>query len=104
MASQSGVPTREQSISFEGRDLTNSKSTMAELGVGDDAVLLLRRKVTVAGRYVVSSQYNHASILISIFIQSLRSMEQDSEMMRLQILGDPRLMHQLREVCVVCYL
>ena len=55
MASQSGVPTREQSISFEGRDLTNSKSTMAELGVGDDAVLLLRRKVTVAGRYVVSS-------------------------------------------------
>ena len=55
MASQSGVPTREQSISFEGRDLTNSKSTMAELGVGDDAVLLLRRKVTVAGRYVVFS-------------------------------------------------
>ena len=55
MASQSGVPTREQSISFEGRDLSNSKSTMAELGVGDDAVLLLRRKVTVAGRYVVFS-------------------------------------------------
>lgn len=26
-------------------------------------------------------------------------MEQDSEMMRLQILGDPNLMRQLREVC-----
>lgn len=75
LEAESGIPTREQSISFEGRDLNNSKSTMAELGVADDAVLLLRRKVTVAGR----------------------SMEQDSEMMRLQLLGDPTLMRQLRE-------
>ncbi|GBE79827.1 DNA damage-inducible protein [Sparassis crispa] len=48
---------------------------MAGCGVGDHAILLLRRKVNVAGR----------------------TAEQDAEMMRLQLLGDPVLMQQLRE-------
>lgn len=72
---ESGIPVTEQSISYEGRDLSNPKATMRECGVGENAMLLLRRKVNVAGR----------------------SGEQDSEMMRLQILGDPDLMNQLRQ-------
>ncbi|KAL5530330.1 DDI1 [Sanghuangporus sanghuang] len=75
LEAESGIPANEQSISWDGHDLNRPKATMAELGVGDDAVLVLRRKITVAGR----------------------SLEQDAEMMRLQILGDPELMRQLRE-------
>jgi len=75
LEADSGIPVAEQSISFQGTDLVNPKATISECGVGDDAVLLLRRKVTVAGRTI----------------------EQDAEMMRLQLLGDPELMRQLRE-------
>ncbi|CAL1700332.1 unnamed protein product [Somion occarium] len=48
---------------------------MLELGVGDHAMLLLRKKVQIAGREAAM----------------------DSEMMRLQLLGDPALMQQLQE-------
>jgi len=75
LEAESGIPTTEQSISYDGRDLNNPKATMKECGVGENAMLLLRRRVNVAGR----------------------SGEQDSEMMRLQILGDPNLMNQLRQ-------
>ncbi|KAI0328221.1 hypothetical protein GY45DRAFT_1020488 [Cubamyces sp. BRFM 1775] len=74
LEAESGIPVAEQSLSYEGRDLSNPKATMRESGVGDHAMLLLRRKVQVAGR----------------------SVEQDAEMMRLQLLGDPALMNQLR--------
>ncbi|KAI0080834.1 hypothetical protein K474DRAFT_100659 [Panus rudis PR-1116 ss-1] len=76
LEAESGIPVQEQSISYEGRDLSNPKATMSELGVVDHATLLLRRKVNIAGRPA----------------------EQDAEMMRLQVLGDPVLMQQLREV------
>ncbi|KAL6309811.1 hypothetical protein BKA93DRAFT_285241 [Sparassis latifolia] len=75
LEAESGIPVDEQSISLEGRDLNDPKATMAGCGVGDHAILLLRRKVNVAGR----------------------TAEQDAEMMRLQLLGDPVLMQQLRE-------
>ncbi|KAG5729601.1 DNA damage-inducible protein 1, partial [Termitomyces sp. T112] len=52
------------------------KRTMQELGVGTSAMLLLRRKVS-----------NPAG----------QNIAQDAEMMRLQVLGNPQLMHQLRE-------
>lgn len=74
LEAESGIPVNEQSISYEGRDLSNPKATMRECGVGDHAMLLLRRKVSVAGR----------------------TLEQDAEMMRLQLLGDPELMRQLQ--------
>ena len=44
----------EQSISIDGRELNNSKATIHECGVREDAVLLLRRKVIVAGRSVLA--------------------------------------------------
>lgn len=47
---KSGIPVSEQSISYDGRELNNVKSTMEGLGVSDDAMLLIRRKVSVAGR------------------------------------------------------
>lgn len=76
LEAESGISINEQSISFEGRDLSNPNATMASLGLGSHPMLLLRRKVSVAGR----------------------TAEQDAEMMRLQILGDPNLMAQLRAV------
>jgi hypothetical protein len=47
---QSGIPTAEQSIHYENRELNDPKKTVAEYGVQDRSMLLLRRKVTVAGR------------------------------------------------------
>jgi hypothetical protein len=47
---KSGIPVAEQSISYDGRELSNAKATMEGLGVSDDAMLLIRRKVSVAGR------------------------------------------------------
>ncbi|KAF5371209.1 hypothetical protein D9758_004111 [Tetrapyrgos nigripes] len=76
LEAESGIPPAEQSITYEGRDLSNPKATMHELGVANHAMLTLRRKVV-----------NPAGAPI----------EQDSEMMRLQLLGDPNLMRQLRE-------
>ncbi|KAI1791045.1 snare binding protein [Ganoderma leucocontextum] len=77
LEAESGIPVSEQSLSYEGRDLSNPKETMAQCGVGEKSVLLLRRKVHVPG--------------------TSRAVEQDTEMMRLQILGDPQLMAQLRQ-------
>ncbi|CAL1700326.1 unnamed protein product [Somion occarium] len=79
LEAESGIPVQEQSISYQNRDLTNQKATMLELGVGDHAMLLLRKKVQIAG----SLNFREAAM--------------DSEMMRLQLLGDPALMQQLQE-------
>lgn len=75
LEAESSIAVTEQSLSHEGRELSNKSATIKSLGVGNQAMLLLRRKVTIAGRPA----------------------EQDSEMMRLQLLGDPALMTQLRE-------
>jgi DNA damage-inducible protein 1 len=62
-ARQSSIPVNEQSISYEGRELNNPKSTIRQLGVqGENAMLLLRRKVAnVGGRYV-RTQYTRCYI------------------------------------------
>lgn len=47
---QSNIPVNEQGLSYEGRDLTNPKATIRELGVqGENAMILLRRKVANVG-------------------------------------------------------
>ncbi|KAJ3545988.1 hypothetical protein NM688_g5563 [Phlebia brevispora] len=75
LEAESGIPTGEQSISYEGHDLSNPKATMRECGVSDHAILQIRRKVQIGGQ----------------------TAEQDAEMMRLQLLGDPNLMRQLQQ-------
>ncbi|KAI0005045.1 hypothetical protein BJV74DRAFT_321274 [Russula compacta] len=75
LEAESGIPPTEQSISYDGRELGNTKATMEELGVSNDAMLLFRRKINVAGR----------------------TAEQDSEMARLQILGNPHLLRELQQ-------
>jgi len=81
LEAESGLPPSEQSISYDGRELNNAKATMEEeLGPASDVMLLLRRKISVAGRTV----------------------EQDAEMIRLQILGDPNLMRELHAVLRFC--
>ncbi|KAJ8502336.1 hypothetical protein ONZ45_g11862 [Pleurotus djamor] len=77
LEAESGIPVSEQSISYDGRDLSNPKATMTGLGVrGPSATLLLRRRV----------------------VNSVgQTIEQDAEMMRLQLLGDPDLMRQLQQ-------
>lgn len=76
LEAESSIPIAEQSISYENRELSNPKATISQLGVeGENAMLVIRRRVAnIAGR----------------------PMEQDTEMMRLQILGDPQLMRQLQ--------
>ncbi|KAJ8698688.1 DNA damage-inducible protein 1 [Pleurotus ostreatus] len=77
LEAESGIPIGEQSISYEDRDLHNPGATINQLGVrGPSATLLLRRRVV-----------NSAG----------QTIEQDSEMMRLQLLGDPDLMGQLQQ-------
>ncbi|CAE6397008.1 unnamed protein product [Rhizoctonia solani] len=75
LEAECGIPVNEQSIAHEGRELNDPKATLTSAGVQDGAMLQLRRKAVVAGRNVAH----------------------DEEMMRLQILGDPNLMRQLRE-------
>ncbi|KAI3595140.1 dna damage-inducible v-snare binding protein [Moniliophthora roreri] len=76
LEAESGIPISHQSISYEGRDLNNPKATIRELGImGNQATLTLKRKV-----------FNPAG----------QPLEHDSEMMRLQLLGDTGLMNELR--------
>ena len=72
--------------------------------MGDKAMLLLRKKINVAGMRV------HENHLRSMFVDvphlfhssGSRDIEQDSETMRLQVLGDPALMRQLEHVSHYC--
>ncbi|KAI9574408.1 aspartyl protease-domain-containing protein [Boletus coccyginus] len=75
LEAESGVPVPEQAISLQGRELSQPSATMRALGVSDDAMLLLRRRVVSSGREA----------------------SQDAEMMRLQILGNPDLLRQVQE-------
>jgi DNA damage-inducible protein 1 len=74
LEAETGIPIAEQSIHFEGKDLNDPKKTIQDYEVPNASLLLLRRKVSAAGRTI----------------------EQDAEMMRLQILGNPHLLRQLQ--------
>jgi len=75
LEAESGIPITEQSVHYNGQDLNDPKKTMVDYGVTDNSMLLLRRKVTVAGR----------------------TLEHDTEMMRLQLLGDPQLLRRVQQ-------
>ncbi|KAG8702045.1 DNA damage-inducible protein 1 [Ceratobasidium sp. 394] len=75
LEAECGIPVADQRISHNGVDLVDPKATLSSAGVQEDAMLQLRRKAVIAGRTV----------------------EHDDEMMRLQLLGDPNIMRELRE-------
>ncbi|TFK82978.1 hypothetical protein K466DRAFT_279641 [Polyporus arcularius HHB13444] len=77
LEAESGIPVSEQHISFGTKNLDNPKATMRECGIGDKAELSLKRKV-----YVPAAG---------------REMQQDAEVSRYRLLGDPALMEQLRQ-------
>ncbi|KAF8827209.1 hypothetical protein HHX47_DHR5000620 [Lentinula edodes] len=81
LEAESGIPTTDQSISYQNNDLTSSpsslKRTLRQLNVSDSAMLSLRRKAMIA--------------------PSGQSVDHDSETMRLQLLGSPDLMSQLEQ-------
>jgi len=93
---KSGISPAEQSISYDGRELSDTKATMEGLGVTDNAMLLFRRKVNVAGRCFLADLGSHLGRCGAHLVS--RAAEQDAEMMRLQILGDPNLMSLVRQV------
>ncbi|KAG6900435.1 hypothetical protein C0993_010823 [Termitomyces sp. T159_Od127] len=76
LEAECGIPVPEQSIWLDNKELNGPKRTMRELGVETNAMLLLRRRVS-----------NPAG----------QNIPQDAENLRLQILGNPQLVQQLRE-------
>ncbi|KAL8281415.1 hypothetical protein RQP46_006099 [Phenoliferia psychrophenolica] len=82
LEAESGIPTADQLVFYSGRQLTGLKETLESYGVQQDDMLLVRQKsqapqpaaTSVAGRNV----------------------DEESETMRRQILGNPQLMAQLR--------
>ncbi|KAJ3736224.1 aspartyl protease-domain-containing protein [Lentinula guzmanii] len=81
LEAESGIPTADQSISYQNNDLTSTpssfKRTLRQLNVSDSAMLSLRRKAMIA--------------------PSGQPVDHDSETMRLQLLGSPDLMSQLEQ-------
>jgi len=73
---------------------------MKDSGVGDKAMLLLRKKINVAGMRVYGYHLRSTFVNVPCLFHSSgsREIEQDSETMRLQVLGDPALMRQLEHV------
>ncbi|CAE6487612.1 unnamed protein product [Rhizoctonia solani] len=53
-----GIPVAEQSITHNGNELRDPKATLASAGVQEDAMLHLRRKVLVAGRYAIHDPFH----------------------------------------------
>ncbi|KAG9080246.1 DNA damage-inducible protein 1, partial [Ceratobasidium sp. 370] len=74
LEAECGIPVADQRISHNGVDLVDPKIMLSSIGMQEDAMLQLGRKAVVARRTI----------------------EHDDEMMRLQLLGDPNIMRQLR--------
>jgi hypothetical protein len=66
---KSGVPPAEQSISYDGRELGDTKATMEGLGVMDDAMLLFQRKVNIGGRCFSHRWASHRATKHSFVLQ-----------------------------------
>ncbi|GAA5943256.1 Ddi1p [Sporobolomyces koalae] len=85
LEADSGIPTGEQLLFFSGRQLTNPSDSLESYGIKSGDMLLLRQKST-ASSSTPRSQPPVAG----------RNVDEDSETMRRQLLGNPQLMAQLR--------
>ncbi|GAA5886284.1 hypothetical protein JCM5296_003548 [Sporobolomyces johnsonii] len=81
LEAESGIAVDDQLLFFSGKQLTGLKDSLESSGVNSGDVLLLRQKSTDPGSQSVAG----------------RNVDRDSEIMRRQLLGDPRQMARLRE-------
>ncbi|GAA5996943.1 Ddi1p [Rhodotorula paludigena] len=76
----SGIPVSDQLLFFSGRHLTELQNSLESYGVKEGDLLLLRKKSADSGAAEVAG----------------RNIEAEAETMRRQVIGDPRLMAELR--------
>ncbi|GAA5936836.1 hypothetical protein JCM3775_002721 [Rhodotorula graminis] len=80
LEADSNIPASDQLIFFNGRQLTGLKDSLESCGVKADDLLLLRQKSKDPSTEAVAG----------------RNVDAEAETMRRQVLGDPRLMGELR--------
>ncbi|GAA5854450.1 hypothetical protein JCM9279_006608 [Rhodotorula babjevae] len=80
LEADSNIPATDQLIFFNGRQLTGLKDSLESCGVKADDLLLLRQKSKDPSTEAVAG----------------RNVDAEAETMRRQVLGDPRLMGELR--------
>ncbi|GAA5822988.1 hypothetical protein JCM5353_007844 [Sporobolomyces roseus] len=85
LEADSGIPVADQLLFFSGRQLTNQKDSLESYGIKSGDMLLLRQKSSEPSNASGSSQGVAG-----------RNVDEDSEVMRRQLLGNPQLMAQLR--------
>lgn len=110
------IPVNEQQIFYHGKRLNQaSNSSLSSCGINSDEMLELKRVVSsssqpdapsaVAGGWVLSLDrirlvsWNEKLKTIRVDDLASRNIAHDFDRMRLQMLGDPHLMSQLRAVC-----
>ncbi|GAA5823237.1 hypothetical protein JCM10212_003600 [Sporobolomyces blumeae] len=94
LEADSGIPVGEQLLFFSGRQLVNPQESLESYGVKPGDMLFLRQKSTAMD---ASSSARRAPAGPSAADQVAgRNVDEDSEVMRRQLLGNPQLMAQLR--------
>ncbi|GAA5976776.1 hypothetical protein JCM5350_007244 [Sporobolomyces pararoseus] len=86
LEADSGIAVDDQLLFFSGRQLTNPKDSLESYGIKSGDMLLLRQKSNEPN----NSRGGQAPPVAG------RNVDQDSETMRRQLLGNPQLMSQLR--------
>lgn len=91
LEADSGIAVGDQLLFFSGRQLTNPKESLESYGIKSGDMLLLRAK----SREPQASTSSRGTQATSAPVAG-RNVEEDSEIMRRQLLGNPQLMSQLR--------
>ncbi|GAA5887166.1 hypothetical protein JCM16303_002211 [Sporobolomyces ruberrimus] len=86
----SGIEPGNQLLFFSGRQLTNPKDSLESYGIRSGDMLLLRQKSSQPSATGSSSSSSRPAPVAG------RNVDEDSEVMRRQLLGNPQLMAQLR--------
>ncbi|GAA5838734.1 hypothetical protein JCM3766R1_001575 [Sporobolomyces carnicolor] len=90
LEADSGITVDDQLLFFSGRQLTNPKDSLESYGIKSGDMLLLRQKSTDPSNGGARRGGQPPAPVAG------RNVDEDSEMMRRQLLGNPQLMAQLR--------
>ncbi|GAA5894531.1 Ddi1p [Sporobolomyces salmoneus] len=91
LEADSGIAVGDQLLFFSGRQLTNPKESLESYGIKSGDMLLLRQKSTEQTGGGGGARGGAPAAPVAG-----RNVDEDSEMMRRQLLGNPQLMAQLR--------